>query len=161
MWAESECYLSHAALSSSYVVHARDPVYDLAWLQSKTGSEAMTVSSDGKALWWDTRRLAEPTDELRLAEKGSEQACGAVCLDYSPAAGPTKCGACMHAWHRSGLHPLACMHRSAAQHSQHAWRCPGAACSPQFSCIASVNVSVTGSAPSHWVLAVGISWNCK
>lgn len=29
----------------------RDPVYDLAWLQSKTGSEAMTVSSDGRVLW--------------------------------------------------------------------------------------------------------------
>ena len=72
-------------------MHAcRDPVYDMAWLQTKTGTEAMTVSSDGKALWWDTRRLAEPTEELRLMEKGSEQALGAVCLDYSPAAGPTK-----------------------------------------------------------------------
>ena len=71
----------------------RDPVYDMAWLQSKTGSEAMTVSSDGKALWWDTRRLAEPTEELKLVERGSEQALGAVCLDYSPAAGPTKCDA--------------------------------------------------------------------
>lgn len=29
----------------------RDPVYDFAWLQSKTGTEAMTVSSDGRVLW--------------------------------------------------------------------------------------------------------------
>jgi len=28
-------------------VSHRDPVYDLAWLQSKTGTEAMTVSTDG------------------------------------------------------------------------------------------------------------------
>jgi hypothetical protein len=63
----------------------------MAWLQSKSGAEAMTVSSDGRALWWDTRRLGEPTEELKLAERGSEAACGAVCLDYSPAAGPTKC----------------------------------------------------------------------
>lgn len=29
----------------------RDPIYDFAWLQSKTGTEAMTVSSDGRVLW--------------------------------------------------------------------------------------------------------------
>ena len=26
----------------------RDPVYDMAWLQSKTGTEAMTTSTDGQ-----------------------------------------------------------------------------------------------------------------
>ncbi|BDA50396.1 Dynein intermediate chain 2, axonemal [Coccomyxa sp. Obi] len=70
----------------------RDPVYDFAWLQSKTGTEAMTVSSDGRVLWWDTRRLGEPREELALAERGvaSGALSGAVSLDYSPAAGPTK-----------------------------------------------------------------------
>ena len=38
----------------------------MAWLQSKTGSELMTVSSDGQALWWDIRKLAEPLENLLL-----------------------------------------------------------------------------------------------
>ncbi len=29
----------------------RDPVYDFAWLRSETGTEVMTVSSDGRVLW--------------------------------------------------------------------------------------------------------------
>jgi dynein intermediate chain 2 len=41
-------------------------VYDVAWLQSKTGSEAMTASTDGRVLWWDIRRLAEPLESLPL-----------------------------------------------------------------------------------------------
>lgn len=70
-------------------------MYDFAWLQSKTGTEAMTASSDGRVLWWDTRRLGEPREELPLAERGvpSGALVGAVSLDYSPAAGPTKCAA--------------------------------------------------------------------
>lgn len=40
----------------------RDPVYEVAWLQGKTGTEAMTASSDGTVRWWDTRKLAEPTE---------------------------------------------------------------------------------------------------
>ena len=38
----------------------------MAWLQSKTGSELMTVSSDGQVLWWDIRKLAEPLENLLL-----------------------------------------------------------------------------------------------
>ena len=44
----------------------RDPVYDFAWLQSKTGSELMSVSSDGQCLWWDVRKLGEPLETLTL-----------------------------------------------------------------------------------------------
>lgn len=44
----------------------RDPVYDIAWLQSKTGSECMSVSTDGMVLWWDVRKLAEPLENLQL-----------------------------------------------------------------------------------------------
>lgn len=29
----------------------RDPVYDFAWIQCKTGTEAMSVSTDGNVLW--------------------------------------------------------------------------------------------------------------
>eukprot|EP00878_Enallax_costatus_P034623 GHUV01038402.1.p1 GENE.GHUV01038402.1~~GHUV01038402.1.p1 ORF type:complete len:415 (+),score=109.91 GHUV01038402.1:392-1636(+) len=68
----------------------RDPVYDFAWLQSKTGSEAMTVSTDGMALWWDIRKLSEAVESLPLREKGSDTLLGGVCLEYEPTAGPTK-----------------------------------------------------------------------
>ena len=30
----------------------RDPVYDLAWTQSKTGTECATVSTDGQLFFW-------------------------------------------------------------------------------------------------------------
>eukprot|EP00959_Pyramimonas_sp_CCMP1952_P214682 4492760-Pyramimonas_sp.AAC.2 len=29
----------------------RDPVYDICWLQSKTGTEAASVSTDGNTFW--------------------------------------------------------------------------------------------------------------
>ncbi|KAJ9518585.1 hypothetical protein QJQ45_018616 [Haematococcus lacustris] len=67
----------------------RDPVYDLAWLQSKTGTEAMTVSTDGSVLWWDIRKLAEAVESMPLREKGSDVTQGGVILEYDPAAGPT------------------------------------------------------------------------
>ncbi|KAK9868043.1 hypothetical protein WJX84_000850 [Apatococcus fuscideae] len=68
----------------------RDPIYDFAWLQSKTGTEAMTASTDGEVLWWDIRKLGEPTETLTLKERGGETVLGAVCMEYNPAAGPTK-----------------------------------------------------------------------
>lgn len=34
-----------------------EPVTDFAWLQSKTGTELMTLSSDGQVIWWDIRML--------------------------------------------------------------------------------------------------------
>ena len=71
-------------------LYCRDPVYDMAWLQSKTGTECMSAASDGSILWWDIRKLAEPVERLTLTERGSEKVLGAVCLDYSPQAGPTK-----------------------------------------------------------------------
>lgn len=65
------CYVSSTldkglTLLGLYAVVCRDPVYDFAWLQSKTGSEAMTVSSDGTALWWDIRKLSEAVESLPL-----------------------------------------------------------------------------------------------
>eukprot|EP00891_Asterochloris_glomerata_P005483 jgi/Astpho2/5483/fgenesh1_pm.00078_%23_1_t len=68
----------------------RDPIYDFAWLQSKTGTEAMSVSTDGLVLWWDIRKMGEPTETLTLKERGSETVLGAMSLEYNPQAGPTK-----------------------------------------------------------------------
>mmetsp|Transcript_183 Transcript_183/g.635 ORF Transcript_183/g.635 Transcript_183/m.635 type:complete len:582 (+) Transcript_183:180-1925(+) len=68
----------------------RDPIFDMAWTQSKTGTEAMTCSTDGMVLWWDTRNLSEPLEPLPLIEKGGTSELGALSLEYNPAAGPTK-----------------------------------------------------------------------
>lgn len=68
----------------------RDPVYDIVWLQSKTGTECSSVSTDGNTFWWDIRRLGEPVDQMTFQEKGGNFILGAVCMDYEPSAGPTK-----------------------------------------------------------------------
>ena len=69
----------------------RDPCYDMDWLQSKTGTECFSVSTDGMVFWWDTRRLGEPVEELRLVEKSNPDAVlGAVSVEYESVAGPTK-----------------------------------------------------------------------
>ena len=68
----------------------RDPVYDMDWLQSKTGTECFSVSTDGMVYWWDTRRLVEPVEELCLKERNSETVLGAVSVEYESFAGPTK-----------------------------------------------------------------------
>ena len=68
----------------------RDPVYGMAWLQSKTGTECMSVSTDGFVHWWDTRKMGEPGESLLLTEKGGSTVLGAVSLEYEAAAGPTK-----------------------------------------------------------------------
>ena len=53
-------------------------MYDFAWLQSKTGTVCMSVSTDGSVLWWDIRKLGEPTETLTLKERGSETVLGAM-----------------------------------------------------------------------------------
>eukprot|EP01025_Chloroclados_australasicus_P021583 TRINITY_DN22685_c0_g2_i2.p1 TRINITY_DN22685_c0_g2~~TRINITY_DN22685_c0_g2_i2.p1 ORF type:complete len:553 (-),score=78.42 TRINITY_DN22685_c0_g2_i2:347-2005(-) len=68
----------------------RDPVFDFSWLQSKTGTECMSVSTDGYVYWWDIRKLGEPLEDLPLKEKNSELLLGGVALEYDPAAGATK-----------------------------------------------------------------------
>jgi len=70
----------------------RDPVYQIAWLQSKTGTECASVSTDGQVLWWDTRKLGEPVEALPLEPKNSqgEGLFGGVSLEYSEVGGPTR-----------------------------------------------------------------------
>ncbi|KAL8432391.1 hypothetical protein ACSSS7_004658 [Eimeria intestinalis] len=88
-----------------------DPVYEVAWTQSKTNSEFVSASTDGRVLWWDCRSLKEPIDECRLvqsspnnstgfpqaaqvcsvlSEPGKGQLFGCVSLAWSLEAGPTK-----------------------------------------------------------------------
>ena len=54
------------------------------------GTETMTISSDGRVLWWDIRRLAEPTDELVLHNKNTDGRFGALSLSYNPSVGATR-----------------------------------------------------------------------
>jgi len=69
-----------------------DPVYDVFWINSKTGNQCVSVSTDGQMLWWDTRRLSEPTDSLELSTdiKGDGQVLGGSSLEYNSEAGPSK-----------------------------------------------------------------------
>jgi hypothetical protein len=73
-----------------------EPIYDFAWLQSKTGSEVMTVSSEGLVLWWDIRMFGEYTaklaldknqeiiESLPLREKGAEHCQVRLGSDFVP-----------------------------------------------------------------------------
>merc|ERR1719478_2127373 len=69
-----------------------DPVYDVVWLQSKTGTECATVSSDGQLLFWDVRDLAQPIDSCILTDgaKDDPKTLGGVSLEWMQEAGPTK-----------------------------------------------------------------------
>jgi len=64
----------------------RDPVFKIAWLHGKTPNECASASTDGQVLWWDIRRLGEPTETLQLDDKGAEAGArpmGATSMDYS------------------------------------------------------------------------------
>ena len=72
-----------------------DPVYDLVWLSSKTGSEFVTTSTDGKILWWDLRNLVAPTESFVLSEgavgpEGKERYVGGTCIESVPDVGVRK-----------------------------------------------------------------------
>jgi len=77
---------------SSVEVSHYDPVYDVVWLQSKTGTEVASVSSDGRLVFWDVKKLSEPLDECDLTD-GSREApktIGGCSLEWMQEAGPTK-----------------------------------------------------------------------
>lgn len=46
-----------------------DPVYDVQWVQTRTGNECASVSTDGRLLWWDLRKLRNgPIDSMWLRQ---------------------------------------------------------------------------------------------
>jgi len=70
-----------------------DPVYDTVWMQSKTGQDCASVSSDGRLLFWDCRKLDEFVDECILTDGGpkdQEKTLGGCSLEWMQEAGPTK-----------------------------------------------------------------------
>ena len=72
-----------------------EPVYDIYWLHGKSGTECVSVSSDGRMLWWDFKKPGEPTDQLLLTDgipdgNRQEKLLGGTCLEYNPEAGATR-----------------------------------------------------------------------
>ncbi|XP_029636674.1 dynein intermediate chain 3, ciliary-like isoform X1 [Octopus sinensis] len=70
----------------------REPVHKAIWIQSKTGNEFFSASSDGKILWWDNRKMSEPTETLLLdptKKQDPTMVQGAMSLEYEPTI-PTK-----------------------------------------------------------------------
>ena len=55
-------------LSSVVDTSHYDPVYDVTWLQSKTGTEAVTVSTDGRLFLWDVRDMSQPAESVVLTD---------------------------------------------------------------------------------------------
>jgi dynein intermediate chain 2 len=46
------------------------------------GTECFSTSTDGRVLWWDLRKISEPTDSLTLEWNGRKL--GGMSLDYEP-----------------------------------------------------------------------------
>jgi len=77
---------------SAVEVSHYDPVYDVAWLGGKTGTECVSVSSDGRLLYWDVRKLDEFQDECVLNDGNRDEpkTLGGVSLEFMMEAGATK-----------------------------------------------------------------------
>lgn len=70
-----------------------EPISHFHWLMSKTGSECVTTSTDGKVMWWDTRKFdAGPVEKLNIVEGLGEndEIIGGTALEYNVEAGPSK-----------------------------------------------------------------------
>lgn len=68
----------------------RDPIFNVKFIQSKTGTECFSTSTDGYIYWWDTRKLGEPTESLFLNKNPKEgKPMGGLVLEYEPTM-PTK-----------------------------------------------------------------------
>lgn len=70
-----------------------DPVYDVFWTQSRAGYDCCSLSTDGKILWWDARKLTEgPLDAMVLEDPNPENPVvyGGTSMDYKSDAGATR-----------------------------------------------------------------------
>ncbi|KAL0280497.1 UNVERIFIED_CONTAM: hypothetical protein PYX00_001767 [Menopon gallinae] len=69
-------------------VSHRDPCHSVLWINSKTGMEFFSASSDGVVKWWDCRKLNETLDHIILdvTREGPNmmRAQGTSCLEYDP-----------------------------------------------------------------------------
>eukprot|EP01084_Bolivina_argentea_P205508 351062_1 len=66
-----------------------DPIYDVEWIQSRTGTEFVSISTDGVICWWDSRKLSTgPMDQMILCNDFFVN--GGTSLEYRTDAGATK-----------------------------------------------------------------------
>mmetsp|Transcript_7193 Transcript_7193/g.16453 ORF Transcript_7193/g.16453 Transcript_7193/m.16453 type:complete len:608 (+) Transcript_7193:94-1917(+) len=85
----------HPCMTSVLEHSHTDPVYAVQWAQAKAHNVCVTASSDGRVLFWDVRKISQPTDEV-LLESDSRQTgdeafvLGASCMEYNPEAGAHK-----------------------------------------------------------------------
>lgn len=64
-----------------------DPVYDVFWIQSRTGNECCSISTDGQLLWWDIRKLKKgPTDAMTMQGE-NDVVFGGTAMEYKSDAG--------------------------------------------------------------------------
>lgn len=57
-------------------------MFNVSWVSSKTGSEFFSTSTDGQVLWWDIRKMAEPTDSMVLDPEKNGSIVGGTVLDF-------------------------------------------------------------------------------
>lgn len=71
-------------LSSVVETSHVDPVYDVSWIQGHGSDVFVSASTDGRVMWWDSRRLSEPVDvkSLGVTEDGLS-VLGARSLEYT------------------------------------------------------------------------------
>eukprot|EP00039_Didymoeca_costata_P019758 m.338817 g.338817 ORF g.338817 m.338817 type:complete len:593 (+) comp18555_c0_seq1:178-1956(+) len=67
----------------------RDPVYRATYMNTKSGTDAFSCSTDGQVLFWDVRKLAEPVEQLLCDPTKTGRLWGAVALEYESTM-PTK-----------------------------------------------------------------------
>jgi len=77
---------SHSVDYSHMENSHNDPVYSVSWIQSKLNNEVVSISIDGKMLFWDIRNLGKPFEEYNLeitaANKGYTGLMGGMALNY-------------------------------------------------------------------------------
>nr|XP_034180594.1 dynein intermediate chain 3, ciliary-like isoform X1 [Osmia lignaria]XP_034180595.1 dynein intermediate chain 3, ciliary-like isoform X1 [Osmia lignaria]XP_034180596.1 dynein intermediate chain 3, ciliary-like isoform X1 [Osmia lignaria] len=78
--------------TSHLLASHRDYTNAVRWLTSKSNTEFFSASSDGYAMWWDTRQLRGPTETLMFDfqnpnEPNIDRAIGVSCLNYGPMIG--------------------------------------------------------------------------
>lgn len=88
---------SHPTATSLIENSHHDPVYDVFWVQSRSGNECCSVSTDGQLLWWDIRNLkGGPLDRMVLSNNnkdkapGSDIIYGGTAMEYKNDAGATR-----------------------------------------------------------------------
>ena len=64
-------------LSSVVETSHVEPVYQVSWIQGHGDYVFVSASTDGRVMWWDSRRLSEPVDvkclDVMKSEEGEEE----------------------------------------------------------------------------------------